>query len=1349
MNASRSDPLDTLADPISGQIGTSVDVASEATADPTLASSTPASTGVEAVSPNTLESPGQVSRAPESNELAEKHQVGRFEIEQLLGRGGQGKVWLALDPLLGRRVAIKQLPKGTELSEARLAAAIEHPNVCRVYDFLSTDQHDFIVMEYVGGETLFKARRRGLKLEEALRILAQVARGLAAAHQRGVVHRDLKSDNVMLTPFGVVKITDFGISKREREPPSSEPSLTGTPHSMSPEQSLGQPTDARSDLFSFGVLCYELVTGESPFLGRDLHETLHRVRALTPPLLHELEPHVPRSLSSLVQRLLAKLPQDREATAEKVAQLLEAVIDQSARTSVAPSTGRGERRQVVLVACELVLAPGSDDPELLLQFRQEYRRTVERSVDELGGSVRVAVGQQYVLCFGYPQPHEDSARRAARAALWIKDWAEALGGAAKITVRAALHAGTAVILERGQDSELELGNLLRTVQALRDLSSEAAVVVSDAASEVLQGSVELGEQASVALAGSVQLYRPLLRLGVPRRARHVLPLIGRQEERALLVRACQRCVQGSGKLVLVQGEPGIGKSRLLQAVQEELSGALRWAAVRATPDTSRSPFAPIADLLSDLLGMSGTLGDERLSRAQGQLESYGIVADEVLPYFDSLLRLTTSKRALPPAWESPERRREATLLKIIHLLQCYAEKTPLVVVLEDAHWADASSIELLERLAPRLNNLRLLLLISARTEFSPPRLSGPNVSVLQLGALSVEESQELVNLASDNADLSPALVESIVQRADGVPLFLEHVARALRARASESAPKSAHVPSSLRDLFAAQLHRAGVDRSPLELMAVIGREFELPLLCRAARLTPQQGGQLLTRLANQGLVEITARPSEHETWQFRHALIRDAAYESMLKPRRQMLHADVLEALSSISPRCEAERPELLARHAEGAGATERALNLWRRAAGRCASRYALREADQAYAECLSLLGTLPASEERDARELEILAERGAIQQGLYGYAAEPVVATYARADELCQSLDTVPFPVIRGVWNVHVVKGDKPATLKYAERIAALLAAERLSRLDRCMAHNCLGTFHWFTGEFQRSLHHYEAAGYQTLDHAAMVATYGGCGGAYSRILRPYGRAALGLLESARRESAEAVATMAGLDDPFSHAMALLYDLMLDRELGDLSRAYAAADVLLARCQEHGFAQLLPLAAITVAAGKVHREKDLASLKVIGDSLTLLGAVGARTPAAYWLAWLGEALLSVGAAPDALGALEHGLGASASGLDHFYDSELHRLKAQALAGLGKPAAEVEAALEQSWAIAVEREHPLFELKTSLDLAEFFAKRGDPERARERLRTALAKLEPSDAPVVIRATELCDSLSSS
>jgi adenylate cyclase len=200
----------------------------------------------------------------------------------------------------------------------------------------------------------------------------------------------------------------------------------------------------------------------------------------------------------------------------------------------------------------------------------------------------------------------------------------------------------------------------------------------------------------------------------------------------------------------------------------------------------------------------------------------------------------------------------------------------------------------------------------------------------------------------------------------------------------------------------------------------------------------------------------------------------------------------------------------------------------------------------------------------------------------------------------------------------------------------------------------------------------------------------------------------------------------------------------MVDREVGDLDRAFAAADALLARCLEHGFAQLLPLAAIAVAAGKVHGEKDLAALKSIGDNLTALGAVGARTPAAYWLAWLAEALLSVGAAADALGALEHALGASATGLDHLYDAELHRLKAVALLALGKPDAEVDTEFERSLEIAREREHALFALKTACDYGELLAKRGDRPRAHELLAQALAQVEASEVPVVARANELRD-----
>ena len=1339
MGVSESDPKGSRSNPEGEALPTTVDttLVSRAGRDD---AAPPRTFDREELPPLTLESAGP--RAHED----EQRQVGRFEIEQLLGRGGQGKVWLAHDPVLGRRVAIKQLPKGTELTEARLSAAIEHPNVCRVYDFLSTDEHDFIVMEYVGGETLFKARRRGLKLDEALRILLQVARGLAAAHERGVVHRDLKSDNVMLTPFGVAKITDFGISSRDSEPSPSGRGLTGTPHSMSPEQSLGQATDARSDLFSFGVLCHELVAGESPFLGKDLQDTLHRVRVMTPPALHELVPHVPLSLSQLVQRLLAKSPKDRETSAEAVAQALQAIIDQSQRTGMGPGSGRGERRQVVLMACELTLAPGADDPELMLQFRQEYRRQLERAADEQGGSVQAAVGQQYVLCFGYPTPHEDSGLRAARAALRVKAWADAIGAAAAIAVRVAIHAGTAVILEHEGARELELGSLLRTVQGLRDSSPESQVIVSSAAVDVLQSGVELGEPSSVSLAGVSLGYRTLLRLSSAHRSRHALPLIGRQEEKSLLLSVCRKATQGAGKLVLLQGEPGIGKSRLLDAVREELGDKLRWTSVRATPDTSHTPLSPIGDLLTELLGLKGSLADERLARAQSQLHAFGLAPADVLPYMDTLLRVPLSERELPPAWESPEKRREATLTKVLQLLQRYSEKVPQVIVLEDAHWADASTLELLERLAARLNNFRMALLVSARTEFSRPGLAGPHVTVLQLGALTREESAELVSRASGREQLEPALLEGILSRADGVPLFLEHVVRALRLGPGEGVKSDAPIPTSLRDLFAAQLHRVGADRAPLEVAATIGREFELPLLCRAARLSSEQGAQLLQRLATQGLVEPAPTLEDQETWQFRHALIRDAAYEAMLKPRRQLLHAEVLEALSTSSPRTGTERPELLARHAEGAGALERALELWRRAAARWAGRHALQEADQGYGECLRLLHTLPQSEERDARELEILSARGAIQQALYGYAAPPVAATYERADELCHSLESVPFPVIRGVWNVHVVKGDKPATLKYADRIGSLLAAERLTRLDRNMAHNCLGTFYWFSGEFQRCLHHYEAAGYQLQDHAAMVAKYGGCGGAYAAILGPYARAALGSVDRARAEAAEITAAMATQGDPFSHAMAELYELMLDRELGELERAYTAADALLARCLEHRFAQLLPLAAIAVAARKVHQEQDLEALKSIRDNLTALGAVGARTPAAYWLAWLAEALLAVGAATDAWGALEHALAASATGLDHFYDPELYRLKATVAARLGQPSANVLALLEQSLLLAQEREHALFELKTACDLSPLLTERGERERARQVLTDALGKVEPTGAALLTRARALRDAL---
>ncbi len=1275
--------------------------------------------------------------------------IGRFQIERLLGRGGQGQVWLALDPVLKRHVAIKELPKGTELSEARVAAAVESAHVCRVYDFISTDDNDFIVMEYVDGETLYRAIRRGLPLAEGLRILWQVALGLAAAHDRGVVHRDLKSENVLLTIEGVAKITDFGIAIRDNELAVSEPMFAGTPHSMSPEQTLGVATDTRSDLFSFGILCHEVVVGRSPFLGRDLRETLHRVRALTPSPLHDLDPNVPSSLSRLVERLLSKAPADRKSSAHQLASALAGIVGQSQRTSGVPSSGRGERRQVVLVASDLTLLAGADDPELLLQFRQDYRRAVEHACDELGGSVQLSVGHQYVLCFGYPERHEDSALRAAGAALRIRAWASALGPNAKVGARVAIHAGTAVVLEEGKTLQLEIGSLLSAAQGLRDLAPRSDIAVTEVACEMLQGLASFGDPVSVSVAGRELRFRPFVSLGDASRIGSAAALVGRDEERSLLNRTCERAIAGQGKLVVLQGEPGIGKSCLLHAVRDGLAHRLRWVFVRATPESTNTPLAPMADLVMDLLGIARvTEGQQRRSQAQGKLRSVGLAPEEVLPYFESLLRLPTEHSSLPPHWESPERRRELTLTKITALLQRFAEKEPLAIAIEDVHWADASTLDLLERLTGRIGKLPLVVLVTARPQFAAGGLTGANVTVLQLGALSAEESAQLVRRASGTSQLPSDLVARIVERSEGVPLFLEHVSRSLQQTSTDDRPPaSGDVPFSLRDLFAAQIHRAGADRAALEVASVIGREFELPLLRRTAHLSVESSDALLQRLERQGLVELVGHSGEEASWQFRHALIRDAVYDAMLKPRRQALHGEVLEALGGTSPRGEPEQPELLARHAEGAGALERALELWLRAAQRASTRYGLREADEAYERCLGLLSRLSASQERDERELEILAARGAIQQALYGYAAPPVARTYARADELCQALTDVPFTIIRGVWNVHVVRGDKPATLKYADRIERLLAAESLRRLDRSMAHNCLGTFHWFTGEFQRSLQHYEAAAYDPKDHGWMVTTYGGCGGAYARILSPFARAILGKPGAARQESLAVVSLMSGLDDPFSHAMALLYDCMLDHELGADDRAFDTAQRLAACCQEHGFAQLLPLAAITVAAGKVRKHKDLEALKTIGDSLTGLGAVGARTPAAYWLSWLAEALLEVGAAADALGAIEHGFGASATGLDHFYDAELHRWKARALKALGRPEAEVVTELEAAQRVAAERRHTLFELKAAIDLAELAAEAERNQQARGLVSSALSKLDVApEAPLFRRAQALLDRL---
>ncbi len=473
--------------------------------------------------------------------------IGPYRIESWLGAGGMGEVYRAYDDRLGRRVALKQIltrnaadpeARGRFLREARSAAKLSHPAVVQVHDILEAEGCDWIVMELAEGQTLKTLLTDGpFPVRRALPLAAEIAAGLAAAHGQGIVHRDLKTENVMVTPEEHAKILDFGLAKpflhgEEDAYVTADGVIIGTPRSMSPEHAMGRQVDHRSDLFSLGILLYEMLTGTSPFAAESKIKTLKKISRDRQIPVCELVPEIPRPLSDLVERLLEKDPEHRPQSADEVALALEPVTRSLPDGTRAPSPPRparppaalepgesetidarglrrkaGERRQITVMSCKLIeVSSSSLDPEVLYEVTPRFQALAREVVARFDGYLANALERRLLVYFGYPQAHEDDARQAVDAALELVLQVERLAdrrrreGQTVLALRAAVHTGPAVVFP-GAQQELILGGTYDLVSGLEAAAGPNRVVVSDATHRLSAGIFDSEPLPSVELPG--------------------------------------------------------------------------------------------------------------------------------------------------------------------------------------------------------------------------------------------------------------------------------------------------------------------------------------------------------------------------------------------------------------------------------------------------------------------------------------------------------------------------------------------------------------------------------------------------------------------------------------------------------------------------------------------------------------------------------------------------------------------------------------------------------------------------------------------------------------------------------
>jgi class 3 adenylate cyclase/tetratricopeptide (TPR) repeat protein len=1306
-----------------------------------------------------------------------------------------GAVYRAFDEKLQRPVALKRLLPDTVdpkralrfRREARIAARLNHPAIVHIYEVVEAADGDWIVMELVVGKTLDQILREGLPaLPQTVRLVREIAEGLAEAHKAGVVHRDLKAANVMVTAAGRAKILDFGLAKilsgEAGQDLSDSGMVLGTCHAMSPEQAQGRPLDGRSDLFSLGSLLYELVTGASPFLGTTATETLTRICLHEPRSVGQIDPSLPHELVDLTYRLLRKSPDERLQRSEDVIAVLEglersAALDRTRHHPLAsptlatvptelevkaappprlssPPRSASERRQITVVCCEIAAATDSTpDPETMFELIWQLRPVAERVAQRYEGTVGSVVGNRLLLYFGHPVTHEDDARRAVRAALDLlseagaspADGAEAWSLVP--TLRISVHTGPAVVSTNPHAAEpVMLGSTLDIAIRLQASAAPGTVVMSAATRALVQRSYSTDELPALpsgpGLTDRLVPYR--VRPGSDSGEEPVLdvsPLVGRDRELDLLLNRWEQANAGAGHAVLVSGEPGIGKSRLLRAmrerVQDQASARVRWLTLQPSTYTQNTPLQPVVAFLHGLV--SSHEGGAEIDRLAALLDNLSLA--EALPLFASLLDLPAGDRpALPPM--PPERQREETLDALVALVLELSHRQPLVLLVEDLHWLDATTLAWLGRLVEQAATAPLLLLMTMRpnmVELSWATHAG--VTQVTLSPLGAEDTARLVGLLAADRPLDARLQRQILARTDGVPLYVEELTRAaLDSGASE--PRE--LPATLRDSLTARLGRLGPAKEIAQLASVIGRTFSLRLLAAIAAHDTSTLEHELRHLVQSGLVHRRGFGAQAR-YAFKHALVRDAAYESLLRRERQLIHLRIALAMEEArAAGLDSAESEEIAYHYMAGEQYARAFERWVEAGQRALGRFAHVEAIGHFERALQALDAHPESPSRDRQEITVRSLLAMSLQVIRGQSAPEVEAVFDRIFALRGHIGDVPAPIYFALWNFYAQRGRLLEARELAEERlqTAVATGDELSRVlglyTSAAIDQYLGRFAQARAGFEQvvAVSPEDGVGSPALAYDVGVVSMALLGDMLWHLGRP---------DQARAMADRAIARSQRFS-PFTQSVALVIRIILSTSMRDAATTKSRAGELIALSEQHSFQYWTVHWRITLALARIDGdpapvEVD-AAIEEAASAITMMRtAYSSNLQGSRFLSWVIQACVDHGRFGFGRRLLEEALQIVESDEERYTESDLRRLEARIAQAEGTGSADVERRLERALELARAHGARMFELRAAVDLASLQAELGRGAEARALLDPIYRSFSEGADTVELRAAQ--------
>jgi class 3 adenylate cyclase/predicted ATPase len=1073
---------------------------------------------------------------------------------------------------------------------------------------------------------------------------------------------------------------------------------------------------------------------EAAFRENEIDETI--LASLTNENLKEL------GVTALGHRL--KLLEAIAALPKNLSGQTSSVNAAAARPSASPTTtpraeAIGERRHVTVMFCDLVGSTGISaalDAEDWRDLVGAYLDAASAAVTEMGGHVAKKLGDGLMALFGYPVAQENDAERAARAALSIQralaeiNRKNAGAGKPALKARIGIETGPVVVDAAGEI----YGDAPNTAARVQALAEPGTVVVTAQVQRQIAGLFVAEERGSHELKGipePLMLFQLVRASGGGRRTgqRHLTPLVGREEEIAILVRRWERARQGDGQLVLIVGEAGLGKSRLVEELHTRLRDTPHtWTEWSCSQLLQNTPLHPIAEWGRQRFGGAETAAEQQLADLENTLALIKIDPAENIPFLAPLLGIPLAKERLPDL--APEEFRRRQLAAMTNWIVAGARTQLVVLALEDVHWADPTTLDFIRGIAERGSLVPLLLLITTRPEFRPPWGTRSHHGTISLVPLNHHQVRHMIEELSARHALPKEVIEGVTERTGGVPLFVEEVTHLLLERGEHGGIQA--IPPTLQHSLTARLDRLGAAREVAQIGAVIGRYFSYPLIRAVTEMEDAALEAALERLAEADILLVQGLPPQSE-YRFKHALIQDAAYENLLKSRRQVLHRRTGEVLRDQFAASAAVQPELLAHHFSQAALPEAAIEWWGKAAQRSLERSALVEAVAQLTRALDQIATLPSTPalRRDEIKLQVALINPLMH--VKGYAAPETKAALERARLLIEQAEGMGepqedplllFSVLYGFWiaNYIAFKGDAMCDLAaqfltLAEKqtaTAPLMVAHRISAVSLlCTGNITLGRTH-----LDRAFELYNDA-----EHRSLTTRFG----QDTRVsILSYRALSLGLLgypDSALTDADRAVEYARDIGQAATLMFALNHASLVNSQCRNYEVAKAHADELFILADEKS-SLFWKSTAMLRRGGVAFALKGSAAEAI--ESITSGFAALRTTESTLWLPWdmsyLAAAHANLGQFGEAWRCVDEAISIIARTKESWFEAEANRQAGEiALMSPEPDAAKAESYFERALSVARQQQTKSWELRAAMSLARLWHDQGKVQQARELL----------------------------